>query len=367
MADVGGGGVLGQIQQAQTHKEDGNRYFAAGDYKKALGAYHKVFCYLNGLQAPNDNSGSAPPVTPSPNSLVIPKGSWGDVKQLKQSTHLNMAACYLKVEQYQKCVDVCGKALQQGDNPKAFFRRAQAFLELRNFSGATSDLEKARALAPSDRAIVVEMHKVRAAMSTGDSNEKRTAAKMFARPKESEEDKRDCAEKENEEDVDEIMNTTETENVEESASGETQPTENQTVKEIAPKQVISGCVVDPVDTDVKDEASKPDIALRELAYAWQQSEEEVKVYISFDQSDELTNVDPSRVQVEYGEWSVLLMIKSTVEGQTPWGLRLGDFHRRVDPSRCQCIVRSTRITLKLVKREKEHWWNFLQNVPLHTS
>merc|ERR1712187_480689 len=114
----------------------------------------------------------------------------------------------------------------------------------------------------------------------------------------------------------------------------------------------SASVVQPVNVGThQDEARKPDIVLRELKYAWQQTDEEVKVYISFDQSDELSDgVDESRVQVEYGEWSILLGIQSTVVGRTPLGLRLGDFHRRIAPENCQCIVRSSRLTLKLVKQ-----------------
>merc|ERR1712176_1162163 len=100
-----------------------------------------------------------------------------------------------------------------------------------------------------------------------------------------------------------------------------------------------------------------DIVLQELKYAWQQTDEDIKIYISFDQSDELKDgVDESRVQVEYGEWSILLVICSTVDGRTPLGLRLGDFHRRIAPAKCTCTVRSSRITLKLVKQAKEHWW-----------
>eukprot|EP00439_Symbiodinium_sp_Y106_P007295 s3236_g1.t1 len=54
-------------------------------------------------------------------------------------------------------------------------------------------------------------------------------------------------------------------------------------------------------------------------------------------------------------------IKTPLNLGVPFGLRLADFHRRVDPERCKCTVRSSRITLKLVKQEPEHWWNLLQN------
>ncbi|CAL1129831.1 unnamed protein product [Cladocopium goreaui] len=56
------------------------------------------------------------------------------VRRLKETTRLNMAACYLKLGEHQKCVDACNQALELGQNPKAYFRRAQAYLELSNFS-----------------------------------------------------------------------------------------------------------------------------------------------------------------------------------------------------------------------------------------
>merc|ERR1712151_1464612 len=104
----------------------------------------------------------------------------------------------------------------------------------------------------------------------------------------------------------------------------------------------SGTLVPPATAQVLDEARKPDIAVRELSYSWQQSDDDVKVYISFEQSDELSSgVDESRVQVEYGEWSVLLVIRSDVEGRAPLGLRLADFHKRIAPDKCRCVVRSS--------------------------
>lgn len=30
-----------------------------------------------------------------------------EVRKLKQSTYLNMAACYLKLAEHRKCIDVC--------------------------------------------------------------------------------------------------------------------------------------------------------------------------------------------------------------------------------------------------------------------
>ena len=43
-----------------------------------------------------------------------------------------MAACYLKLEQYGKCIQACSQALVFGDFSNAYFRCGQANLELGN-------------------------------------------------------------------------------------------------------------------------------------------------------------------------------------------------------------------------------------------
>lgn len=403
-AGVGGGypgdgstgtGALEQIQHAEMHKEEGNRYYGEGSYKKALGAYHKVFCYLNGLQAPPADIRGSPSAT---GSTHIPKDRVQSVDKLKQSCRLNMAACYLKLGEHQKCVDACGKALALGDSVKAYFRRAQAHLELRNFGGAKGDLERARALAgPDDAAIVAELRKVKAAQSQGGSKEeRRQAEKMLAgaladpRVAESEaaaaghsgplfEELPDDAAADMANAAAPSASLAPAASAPPAAPAAPAASPASALDTLAraadtptPGRGAGGSVVNPLNAgECRDEASKPAMALRELTYAWQQTEEDIKIYISFDQSGELRDgVDESRVEVEYGEWSVLLVIRpplGAAPGQTPLGLRLGDFHRRVAPELCKCTVRSSRITLRLVKRAKEHWWNFLQNVPLHAS
>jgi len=366
------------ISQAQAYKEEGNKWYGEGSYKRALGAYHKVFLYVNGLQAPTDRSISdtTDGAKAFSNASMIPKDRTEDVKKLKQSTRLNMAACYLKLEEHQKCVDACSQALELGSSSKAHFRRGQAYAGLRNFGGARADLERARELAPDDPAIVAELRRVRTAFSQGDERERKRCARMFgtgpADPREQADEGPRVEEALDEEcdaggaaaaaPDDAAMAVDAGAGDEGAGAADQRPTESVDVPTPTPATVVQ-----PVTTEVLDEARRLDIAVRELTYAWQQSEEDIKIYISFDQSDELKDgVDESRVQVEYGEWSFLLVIQNA-EGRTPLGLRLGDFHRRVAPEKCRCTVRSSRITLKLVKQVKEHWWNLLQHAPLHSG
>lgn len=382
--------VAEQLRQAEAYKEEGNTWFKEGNYKKALGAYHKVFCYVNGLQAAPERASSdskedgASPSQSSTAANQIPKERADDVKKLKQSSRLNMAFCYLKLGEHQKCVDACSKALELGSSSKAYFRRGQAFLELRNMAGAKADLERARELTPNDSAIVAELRKLRSAYSKADPKEKKNFAKMFETASVPAKDREEALEGPKIEEMEEDSGTADTAPVAASASSTSAAGETAEASvaaadaEDAPEDRGAASLEEPpeeppaapppVDLTTRDEASKPDVAVRELTYAWQQSDDDVKIYIPFDQSEELQGgVDESRLSVDFGEWSVLLVIQSTVAGRTPLGLRLGDFHRRVLPDKCTCTVRSSRITLKLVKRVKENWWNLLQHVPLNSG
>jgi len=174
--------VAGQIQEAEAYKQQGNGHFKEGNYKRALGSYHRVFCYVNGLQVPgerNEATSYADMMGRSSAASQVPKERVEDVKRLKQSTRLNMAARYLKVGEHQKCVDACSKALADGQLSKAFFRRGQAHLELRNLDEAKEDFEKARELEPTDPAIEKELRRLKQAYAHHDAKEKKRFARLF--------------------------------------------------------------------------------------------------------------------------------------------------------------------------------------------
>eukprot|EP00931_Biecheleriopsis_adriatica_P110464 TRINITY_DN84751_c0_g1_i1.p1 TRINITY_DN84751_c0_g1~~TRINITY_DN84751_c0_g1_i1.p1 ORF type:complete len:223 (-),score=71.85 TRINITY_DN84751_c0_g1_i1:87-755(-) len=178
--------VVSKIAEAENYKQQGNdRYKAAlkdGNFKKALASYHKVFLYLNGLSMPGEKSQAAQyaeMMGRSASGSAIPQEKVEDVTKLKQSTHLNMAACYLKTAEHKKCVDSCSKALADGPLSKAFFRRGQANLELGNLDEAKLDFEQARDLEPSDPAIEIQLRRLKQAFSQHDAKEKKRFAKMF--------------------------------------------------------------------------------------------------------------------------------------------------------------------------------------------
>lgn len=178
--------VVAQLEQAEVFKNEGNALFKEGNYKKALGKYWKVFCYVNGLQIPGESNQSMDlaNVVKAKNvqGSQVPADKVDSVKRLKQSTYLNMAACYLKTQDHHKCVDACTKALAaDGPISKAYFRRGQAHLELRNLDEAKEDFEQARKLEPGDQAVEAQLRRLKQAFAQHDAKEKKKYARMFSK------------------------------------------------------------------------------------------------------------------------------------------------------------------------------------------
>mmetsp|Transcript_84547 Transcript_84547/g.147138 ORF Transcript_84547/g.147138 Transcript_84547/m.147138 type:complete len:216 (-) Transcript_84547:61-708(-) len=174
--------VLEQIKQADFYKAEGNSRFKEGNFQKALGSYHKVFCYVNGLSIPGEKSEASSYVDMmgrSNSANMVPADRVDDVKRLKQSTSVNMAACYLKLLKYEKCVHSCTKALENGPLAKAYFRRGQAHMQLKNLDEAKADFEQARKLEPNDQAVVQELKRLQQAFKQHDAKEKKKFANMF--------------------------------------------------------------------------------------------------------------------------------------------------------------------------------------------
>ncbi len=130
--------------------------FKNQDFKGALLKYHFAWLNIKGL---GDSASSLMGASDAQSGLGVEEKE--TVKALTENLHLNLAACYLKTEQLTKCVSACTSALAVNNkSAKAYFRRGQAHLKLRNVDGAEKDLREAAQLAPSDVAIRKELQKV---------------------------------------------------------------------------------------------------------------------------------------------------------------------------------------------------------------
>ncbi|XP_053320357.1 protein unc-45 homolog A [Spea bombifrons] len=107
---------------SESLKEEGNKHFKSGDYKAALA------CYTKAINISTDK----------PSAAVL---------------HRNRAACYLKLEDYQKAEDDASKAIEEdGGDVKALFRRSQALEHLGRLDQAILDLQRCLVLEPKNKA-----------------------------------------------------------------------------------------------------------------------------------------------------------------------------------------------------------------------
>ena len=126
------------------------RHFKEGDYKSALRQYHFAWLNIKGLGenvmdlTGQGGGGCSVGLCWSFNDRFalldnsnISEENKSVLKALTESLHLNLAACYLKTEQYSKCISSCSTAIGVNNKSvKAYFRRGQAYLK-------TKDTDKA--------------------------------------------------------------------------------------------------------------------------------------------------------------------------------------------------------------------------------
>ena len=142
----------------------GRSIFKAKNYKNALKNYSRVFGYTGLNTSINLNAmftGADPPTKRSKSDGNEPNLE-DQLSKLRITTFSNIAACYLKMENYEKCIEKCNRVLEcDADNVKAIFRRGRAYLALKDDFNAAKDLEKAQQAMPDDKLVQYFMKKLK--------------------------------------------------------------------------------------------------------------------------------------------------------------------------------------------------------------
>lgn len=115
------------ISAAIDLKDQGNDHFRSGEWKQAEAAYTKGIESFRNVTTENE--------AVLCNLLV------------------NRAACHLKLESFQACIDDCSLAIEFPPNSfsaKALYRRATAFAKLQDYSAARRDLQKLLQFEPKN-------------------------------------------------------------------------------------------------------------------------------------------------------------------------------------------------------------------------
>jgi peptidyl-prolyl isomerase D len=123
------------LEIAQSIKQNGNNKFCTGNYKSAVNLYKKALRYLMYYSYPSSEENEK---TKLFHKLAI-------------SLHLNEAACYIKMKDYDPAITECiivldhPKALK-GDKIKASYRKGVCFYEQQKYQDAFDSFKKASAL-----------------------------------------------------------------------------------------------------------------------------------------------------------------------------------------------------------------------------
>jgi peptidyl-prolyl isomerase D len=152
-------------------KDIGNKSFKAGEVETGIEKYQKGLRYLNEYPAANDND---------------PKELQGNMDTLRFTLHSNSALLANKAKRYtdaQKwagfAIDSTPKDTKDTDKAKAYYRRGQARVALKDLEGAQSDYQIAAKLSPEDAAVKTELARTKKTLADSLKKEKASMKKFF--------------------------------------------------------------------------------------------------------------------------------------------------------------------------------------------
>lgn len=187
-----------KLEQSVIVKNKGTQYFKEGKYKQASVQYKRIVSWLEhetGLQEEDEKK----------------------AKALRLAAHLNLAMCYLKIQEPSPALDNCDKALElDSANEKALFRRGEALFAMKEFERAKDDFQRVTQLYPSNKAAKSQVAMCQKRIKEQHEKDKRIYANMFQKFAERDSKKDTGVKSEGKENGDEAM---EVENGEKVATG----------------------------------------------------------------------------------------------------------------------------------------------------
>lgn len=109
------------------------------------------------------------------------EGNVAKKKDISLSCYLNLASCSVRLELWKNAVSNCNSALEVSpNNVKAYFRRGQAYMGMREYALAVKDLEKVSQECQQDEGVLTTLSQAKKALSDEKKREKKMFAKMFA-------------------------------------------------------------------------------------------------------------------------------------------------------------------------------------------
>jgi tetratricopeptide (TPR) repeat protein len=146
------------------NKDEGTELFKGKNWKPAAARYNKA-------------------LTHAAKFFDLSPDQQSEVDKVKVSLNLNMAMCYIKMENWLKVVMHCDDTLalpEQGGNPKALYRRGMAHEATKKYEEAQADLKQALKASPEDKAIAKLLERVKEQIKRQLAKEKKMYGKMFS-------------------------------------------------------------------------------------------------------------------------------------------------------------------------------------------
>ncbi|KAG3118838.1 hypothetical protein PI124_g2633 [Phytophthora idaei] len=151
-----------RMRMVVKNKEEGNELFRDGNHKHAAARYVKALTHASKF-------------------FDLTEADKEEVNAIKLSLYLNLAQCYLKMENYSKTVANCNDALAlDAKSVKALYRRAVAYEKENKLEQAADDVKVALALAPQDRAVLKLDERLKLRLRRQLDKEKKMWTKAFA-------------------------------------------------------------------------------------------------------------------------------------------------------------------------------------------
>lgn len=150
-----------KLEQSSIVKEKGTQYFKEGKYKQASVQYKRIVSWLereSGLSEEDEKK----------------------AKALRLAAHLNLAMCFLKLQEPNQALENCDKALElDASNEKALFRRGEALFGMKEFDRAKDDFQQVVQLYPANKAAKSQVVLCQKRIKEQHEKDKRIYANMF--------------------------------------------------------------------------------------------------------------------------------------------------------------------------------------------
>ncbi|KAL8232941.1 hypothetical protein R6Q57_002719 [Mikania cordata] len=152
-----------KVEAAGKKKEEGNAFFKAGKYKKAVKRYEKAAKYIE-------------------YDTNFEEEEKKQAKALKITCNLNNAACQLKLKEYKQAEKLCTKVLElESTNVKALYRRAQAYINVTDLDLAELDIKKALEIDPNNKDVKLEYKVLKEKIKEYNKKDAKFYGNMFAK------------------------------------------------------------------------------------------------------------------------------------------------------------------------------------------